>query len=176
MKHSMISRWFAALAVVVAAFPTLAAPDTFKVSDFTFKRPSAWEWVESTSSMRAAQLLVPGAKGKDGVEVIFYYFGPGGGGGTQANVDRWYGQFADRKNEKSESAIVGKTKGTYVKAEGTHPSGMPGRPKTAKTNYALLGAIIEAANGAIFVKATGPVEVAKASEAEFRKMVESALK
>ena len=176
MKRPMISRWAAALAAMLVAFPLFAANETFKVSDLTFNRPSAWEWVESTSTMRAAQLLVPGGKDKDGAEVIFYYFGPGGGGGTQANVERWYGQFTDRKNEKSESTTVGKTKVTYVKADGTYQSGMPGGAKTPKTNYALLGAIIEAANGAIFVKATGPVAVAKSAEAEFRKMVEGPLK
>ena len=171
----MISRWAAALAAMLVALPLFAANETFKVSDLTFNRPSAWEWVESTSTMRAAQLLVPGGAGKDGVEVIFYYFGPGGGGGTQANVERWYGQFNDRKNEKSESSTVGKIKVTYVKAEGTYQSGMPGGAKTPKTNYALLGAIIEAANGAIFVKATGPVAGTKSAESEFRKMVESGL-
>lgn len=164
------------MAVLLVTLPVVAAPDTFKVSNLTFKRPPAWEWIESTSSMRAAQLLVPGGTDKNGVEVIFYYFGPGGGGGTQANVERWYGQFADRKNEKSESTTVGKTKVTYVKAEGTYQSGMPGGAKTPMANYALLGAIIEAPDGSIFVKGTGPTAATKTAEAEFRKMVESALK
>jgi len=175
MKNSSVIGLLAILAAALV-YPASGANETFKVSELTFKRPSSWEWVESTSTMRAAQLLVPGGPGKDGVEVIFYYFGPGGGGGVQANVERWYGQFSDRKNEKSESTTVGKTKVTYVQAEGTYQSGMPGGPKTAKANYALLGAIIEAANGAIFVKATGPVALTKSSEAEFRKMVESGLK
>lgn len=176
MKYPIAGRWLVAVAAMLLALPVVAAPDTFKVSDLTFKRPPTWEWIESTSSMRAAQLLVPGGKDKDGVEVIFFYFGPGGGGGTQANVERWYGQFADRKNEKSESTTVGKTKVTYVKAEGTYQSGMPGGAKTPLANYALLGAIIEAPNGAIFVKGIGPAAATKSAEAEFRKLVESALK
>src|SRR5262245_16723761 len=125
MKHFSIARLLVLLSVALA-LPVLAANETFKVSELTFKRPSGWEWVESSSPMRAAQLLVPGGKDKDGAEVIFYYFGPGGGGRTQTNVERWYGQFADRKNEKNESTTVGKTKVTYVKAEGTYQSGMPG--------------------------------------------------
>ena len=34
------------------------APTTFKVSEFTFQRPAKWEWVETASPMRKAQLKV----------------------------------------------------------------------------------------------------------------------
>src|SRR5437764_10150982 len=40
------------------------APATFKVSEFTFTRPAAWEWVESASRMRKAQLRVVDATTK----------------------------------------------------------------------------------------------------------------
>jgi hypothetical protein len=43
-------------------------------------------------------------------------------------------------------------------------------------DYALRGAIIEAAEGDVFVKMTGPAALVKASEADFKRMVESALK
>jgi hypothetical protein len=63
-----------------------------------------------------------------------------------------------------------------MSAEGTYKSGMPGGPQTPKPNYALLGAIIEASEGSVFVKMTGPKELARSATADFRKMVESALK
>src|ERR1041385_814989 len=66
------------------------APATFKVSEFTFKRPDKWEWVESASPMRKAQLKVGDAK--NAAEVVFFHFGPSNGGGVQANVERWFGQ------------------------------------------------------------------------------------
>lgn len=160
---------------------TLAAdaPATFKVSEFTFKRPANWEWVETTSAMRKAQLKVPGADKKESAEVVFFYFGESSGGGTKANVDRWLGQFQEPKDKiKSRIAevTVEKRKITYVQAEGTYLSGMPGGPKTAQPNSMLVGAILESDNGNVFIKMTGPVALTKVSTDEFKKMVEGALK
>jgi hypothetical protein len=155
------------------------APATFKVSEFTFARPAGWEWVASASPMRKAELKVVDAKTKTEAEVVFYHFGPGNAGGTQANVERWFRQFEEPRekiNAKTEEATVGKHKVTYVSAEGTYKSGMPGGAQTPMPNYALAGAIIEAEQGSVFVKLTGPKELTKSATADFRKMVEGALK
>jgi len=154
-------------------------PGTFKVSEFTFARPAGWEWVASTSPMRKAELKVVDAKTKAEAEVVFYHFGPGNAGGTQANVERWFRQFAEPRekiNAKTEEVTVGKHKVTYVSAEGTYKSGMPGGPQTPMSNYALAGAIIEAEQGSVFVKLTGPKDLTRAATADFKKMVEGALK
>lgn len=170
-----VSFLFAALNGLRAA----DAPATFKVSQFSFARPTHWEWVESASPMRKAELKVVDEKTKAKAEVVFYHFGPGSAGGTQANVDRWLGQFAeprDKINAKTEDVTAGQHKVTYVSAEGTYKSGMPGGPQTPMPNYALLGAIIEASEGSVFVKMTGPKELIKSATADFKKMVEGALK
>ena len=86
--------------VWLASASAADAPATFKVSEFTFKRPGSWGWVESTSAMRKAQLKVTDPKTKENAEVVFFYFGADGGGGTQANVDRWLGQFQDAGKPK----------------------------------------------------------------------------
>jgi hypothetical protein len=154
-------------------------PATFQVSDFTFTRPAGWDWVEVTSPMRKAQLRVKDADGKASADVVFSHFGPGPAGGTQANIERWFRQFGgdrDKINAKTEEVTVGKTKVTYAQAEGTFQSGMPGGPLTPLDDYALLGAIIESDNGAVFVKMTGPKALVKSSTATFKKMVEGALK
>ena len=155
------------------------APPTFKVSEFTFARPADWEWVESTSQMRKAELKVVDPKTNAKAEVVFYHFGAGNAGGTQANSERWFGQFdgpRDKINAKSDEVSVGKHKVTYVSAEGTYKSGMPGGPQTPMPNYALVGAIIEAEQGSVFVKMTGPKELVQSAKPDFKKMVESALK
>jgi len=155
------------------------APATFKVSEFTFTRPANWEWVESASQMRKAELKVVDEKTKAKAEIVFYHFGQGGAGGTQANVDRWLGQFVeprDKINAKVEDTTVGKHKVSYVSAEGTYKSGMPGGPQTPMPDYALMGAIIESAEGSVFVKMTGPKELTRSATADFKKMVEGALK
>lgn len=170
-----------ALLTFALAHSALAAeaPATFQVSEFTFKRPPAWEWIETTSAMRKAQLKVLSADKSEVAEVVFYYFGQGGGGGTQANIDRWLGQFQEPKdkiNAKVEEVTLNKRKLTYVQAEGTYLSGMPGGPKTPQPNSMLLGAILESDSGNVFVKMTGPTALTKASSTEFKQMVESALK
>ena len=152
------------------------APATFKVSEFTFKRPADWGWVETTTAMRKAQLKVTDAKSKESAEVVFFYFGPGGGGGTKANVDRWLGQFQDASEPKSEEVTLGKTRVTYVQTEGTYLSGQPGGAKTPLPNHALLGAIVEGEAGSVFIKLTGPKALAKSVQADFKKLVEGALK
>lgn len=172
-----------ALAVFTLAGVELAmaaeAPATFQVSEFTFKRPPAWEWIESTSSMRKAQLKVLSADKKESADVVFYYFGQGGAGGTQANVDRWLSQFQEPKEQikaKVEEVTVDKRKVTYVQAEGTYLSGMPGGSKTPQPNTMLLGAVLESESGSVFVKMTGPAALTKASITDFKQMVEGALK
>jgi hypothetical protein len=158
---------------------TAESPATFKVSEFTFTRPANWEWMATTSAMRKAQLKVVDPKSKESADVIFFHFGPGNGGGTQANVQRWFGQFQEPRNKinaKSEETTVGKHKVTYVQAEGTYNSGMPGGPATPMTDYSLAGAIIEADGGSVFVRMTGPKDLVKLSLADFKKMIEVALK
>ena len=155
-----------------------AGPETFKVSEFTFKRPGSWEWVEVASQMRKAQLKVTPKDAKEPGEVVFFFFGPQSGG-TKANVDRWFSQFEegrDKINAKTEEKTVGKVKVTYVSAEGTYKSGMPGAPATPKAGFALLGAIIEGSEGSVFVRLTGPASLAKSARGDFEKMIESGLK
>jgi hypothetical protein len=167
--------------VLASAFTTFAAdpPPTFKVSTFTFKRPASWEWVETASQMRKAQLKVNDADKKNSAEVVFFHFGPSNGGGVQANVDRWFGQFQEPREKlgaKSEETKIGKHKVTFVRAEGTYLSGMPGGARTPQPGSALRGAIIESEEGDVFVKMTGPAALVKSSEKDFRDMIESALK
>jgi len=165
-----------------AAFQTLAiAADkaTFEVGHLTFTRPEGWKQVEIQPGMRAAQLEVPGKEGLKPGEVVFFRFPPGVGGGVQANVDRWLSQFEgpkDKLNSKTEKVAVGKSEVTYVEAHGTYLQGLPGGPKTPMPGHALLGAIVESADGNIFIRFTAPKAVADGAKAEFRKLVESPLK
>ena len=166
---------------LVSVLSTFAAeaPATFKVSEFTFQRPEKWERVETTSAMRKAQFKVNAADKKSSAEVVFFHFGPGDAGGVQANVERWFNQFQGPREKigaKSEKTKIGKHNVTFVEAEGTFLSGMPGAAPTPQNGYALRGAIIESDEGSVFVKMTGPAALVKSAEEDFRKMVASALK
>lgn len=164
--------------LVPCSAPAADGPKSFRVGEFGFSSPLEWEWVPTTSSMRKAELRVNDKEKKNKAEVIFFHFGEGDAGGVKANVDRWLGQFQEPRekiNAKVDEAKVKNRKVTYVQAEGTYMSGMPGGPKTAQPNSMLLGAILESPQGSVFVRMTGPAELVKASRDEFRKMVEDAL-
>lgn len=151
-----------------------ADPVEFGVGSFTFSRPDGWGWMVPASPMRKAQLSVPGSSGGDAGEVTFFHFGAGQGGGVQANVDRWFGQFQNASTRQGVETI-GATRVTFVEAEGTFLSGMPGTPPTPRDGYAMRGAILEdSAGGDVFVKMTGPSAVVKAGEAAFRAMITGA--
>jgi len=152
-----------------------ANAEKFSVAGYMFSSPAGWKASPPSSSMRKAQFAAPGNSGQ-AAEVVFFYFGTGGAGGVKANIDRWMGQFKNAENKKVEGKTVGGTKLTYARATGTFMSGRPFGPKTPKEGYALLGAIIEGKQGAIFVKMTGPEAAVKANSDKMKAMVESALK
>jgi len=149
------------------------SPVEFEVGRFLFERPAEWKWEVPASAMRKAQLLVPGANGES-ADITFFHFGPGAGGGLQANVDRWFAQFGNSKTSQRD-VTIGKTRIVYVEAEGTFQSGMPGGPTTPLENHALRGAILEDAEGGdVFVKMTGPTPVALSAWPLFDEMVRAA--
>ncbi len=179
LKHICVLLVSSVLALNIAPAFAAGAPASFKVGEFTFQRAEKWTWVESASAMRKAQLKVSTADGKQVTEVVFFHFGPGNGGGTSANVERWLGQFQegrDKIDAKVQEVAVGGRKLTYVHAHGTYMSGMPGGPKTAQADTILKGAILESDEGSVFVKLTGPSGQVKGLESDFKTLVESALK
>ena len=173
-----------ALYALLALTTTLAfgqAPTTFEVGSFKFTRPAAWEWVEvpeGMKMMRKAVLNVPAKDGSKPGEMVFYHFGAGQGGDTQANVTRWVGQFSEKTSpEKIDQKELGGTKVTLVSVAGTYQSGMPMGPKTPITGYALLGAILEDDSaGPVFVKFTGPEALIKDATSAFNEFIAGAKK
>lgn len=154
-----------------------AKEKAFTVSEYRFSKPDSWLSVKPRSSMRKAQLSVPGQDGAEAGEVVFFHFGPGNAGGTKANIDRWLRQFQEpvaQLNTRTETAKVGNTAVSFVHAEGTFMSGPPVGRKVPKAGYGLLAAIIEAKQGYVFIKFTGPKAVVTGAESDFKTMVLSA--
>lgn len=135
--------------------------------------------------MRAATYTVPPAAGdSEAGEVAVFYFGPGQGGGVEANIQRWVGQFqtADGKpaagKEKIAKRSVNGIPVTTIDLNGTYTAagGPMATTKSNKTNYRLLGAIAEGAQGAVFFKLTAPAKTAAANQATFDTMILSLTK
>jgi hypothetical protein len=171
-------RHFLAALLLLSLPASLRAEDpaSFEVGSLKFQRPAAWQWVQVNSPMRKAQLKVPGAKDQN-AEVVFFHFGPGQGGGIDANAQRWMSQFQSKEGAgKVERKEIAGRPVAFVTTEGTYRSGMPGGPSTLLEDHALLGAIIEdPAGGDVFVKMTGPKELVQAQREAFLAFVSAAL-
>src|SRR5262249_62116549 len=98
------------------------------------------------------------------------------GGGVQANIDRWAGQFekTDSPPIQKQGAINGLLV-TTVDVSGTFKGGgaVMGQSSGPKASYRLLGAIAEAPDGEVFFKLTGPAKTVAAAQNEFQAMLKS---
>jgi len=140
--------------------------------------PDEWTAVPPASSMRIAQASIPGPGGP--AEMVLFYFGPGGGGGVEANVQRWIGQLeveGDPEGGVFESGDpgVGGVRVTWVDVAGTLlPSGMGMGPTEPQPGSRLLAAVVEGPGGPWFFKTTGPDETVAAARADFLAMLRAA--
>jgi len=168
----MKRRLFTALALLSLAAPLRAEDGKVEVAGLNFKYAAPWTLSDTPAMMRAATLLVKVEGAEKPVEAAFYHFG-GGGGGVEANVQRWIGQFTGTPETKREEVDAGGQKITLVNITGTYNDGPPMGAKTPKENYTMIGAIVPTADSNVFIKLTGPKDaVAKLAES-FKKICTS---
>lgn len=141
----------------------------------------AWQtpkrWVEvMASGMRLATYVVPAptAGGEEG-RCAVYYFGPGQGGGTEANIERWIGEFEQPGAPQRRTYEVRGLKVAQVEVAGTylaHAGAAEGAP-AGSSGWTLLAAIVEGPNGAVFFKLAGPTATIAPAAIEFDGMLAS---
>ena len=120
-----------------------------------FDLPSSWQSQPPSSNMRLAQAVIPGSGGSG--EFAVFYFGPGGGGPADANIERWVGQMETQEKPKPETFETNGYKVTWVDVHGTlKASSMGMGPSTTQPDSRLFGAVVEGPGGPWFFKATGP--------------------
>jgi hypothetical protein len=127
------------------------------------------------SAMRVATYAVPAAKGAEPGECAVFFFGTGQGGGVDDNVARWAKQFEGASAPKRTTATVAGMRVTRAEVAGAYlaPGGPMMQSTGKKTGYRLLGAIVEAPEGNVFFKLTGPAATVGAAQAEFDALVAS---
>lgn len=104
------------------------------------------------------------------------------GGGVEANLDRWKGQFSGSAKKVGETEVTetGKLTVHTIKINGSYMETMGGGPfsggkKVKREDYAMLGAILVEPEGAqYYVKMIGPASVIEANEKAFKEMVNTA--
>ena len=142
--------------------------------------PARWE-AQPPRMMRMATYLIPkDAEDDEPGECAVFYFGRGQGGSVDLNLQRWREQFetdtggqpslAERKSTINDLAVTTVSlAGTYLASMG--PMFQSGTVK--KPGYRMLGAIIEAPEGNVFVKLTGPEKTVLSAESEFQAFLNS---
>jgi hypothetical protein len=129
--------------------------------------PAGWKREPPANAMRVAQYTLAAAAGDaEPAECIVTTFGPGQGGSTEQNLDRWIRQFAadDKTTLEKGSRTVSDLKVSTLEMSGTF-RGMGdggGKPGTR-----MLAAVVEAPSGLWFFKLTGPDATVKAAKPGF---------
>jgi hypothetical protein len=156
-----------------------AQPAAAPAGELVFAAQPGWVSEPVTSSMRKAQFRVPGAGGADATLVV-YWFGAQGGGGKEANIERWVGQFEQPDGSDSHAVLKSATRtvhgmevtdidlaGTYV-AETSPGSGV----RVREEGWRLLASIIVAPEGAYYAKLVGPAATVAAEAAKYKAFVD----
>jgi hypothetical protein len=159
--------------LLIVTFAWMASAET--AGGLKWTAPPAWK-AQAQRPMRAATYTVPRAAGdaEDG-ECAVFYFGPGQGGGVDANIKRWTGQFDADKPAKTSKATVNGLPVTRIDLTGAYkasagPMMQAGAPKPG---YRLLGAIVEGPEGAVFFKFTGPQKTVAAQQQAFETLLKT---
>ena len=163
-----------AMACSVAAYAVAADEKKevreVKVEDITLSVPADWKEQPPANRLRLAQFVVPPTEGDtDPTEMAVSR----AGGGVDANIERWTGQFAADGREVK--VVQGESKqGGYhfVDIRGTYNMsiGPPIRQQTkAVPNARMLGVILEVADkGTYFLKLAGPEKTVSPQEEALR--------
>ena len=145
----------------------------------TLAVPKSWTEKTPTSSMRAATWTISGKAGD--AELAVFYFGSGGAGGAQANLDRWLGQFEQPDGSKSadkakiEKKQIAGMPVTTVELTGRYVATMmPGASeKHDNPDFMMLAAIVETSAGPYYYKLVGPKDTVGGARKDFRGFIES---
>jgi len=149
------------------------------VAGLTWTIPDTWT-AEAQRPMRVATYSTPVAEGDaDRGEVAVFYFGPSEGGTVEANVERWFRQFDQEDGRPTselaerESLEIGGMPVTIVRATGAYNAAAgPMAPRAdVRPGYALIGAIAEGPEGAVFFKFTGPEQTVATESEAFEVMI-----
>jgi hypothetical protein len=142
------------------------------------------EWMPGPERpMRIATYWV--GSGSNRADCAVFFFGPGQGGTVEENINRWIGQFTqtDGGDSRDRAAInketVAEFQVTTIDLSGTYTASMGGpmsSQKEDRSDYRMLGAIVEAPQGPVFFKLTGPTHVVTAALDEFNQLVQSVKK
>jgi hypothetical protein len=181
MKSTQLLAVCATLLYCCAAITAAAQdnPATMSLGDgkFRLKAPDGWVRKQPQTRIVEHEFAIPAAEGDaaDGRLTVM-----GAGGGVQANIDRWYGQFTQPDGGNTQERA--KVKQMKVAGQNVHlvdisgtfrDSRGPMSPVVERPKYRMLAAVIESKSaGDYFIKFYGPEKTVADNEKAFVRMIE----
>ena len=180
MKGAMMLRhlWAGAVTLAVAAGARAADGTPIEIDGLKSTAPASWkkdEPTEQQKQFRKFQFKIAKEAGDaEDAEVIVFFFGQGGGGGKDANLNRWKGMFKAPAGEKAklDEFKSGEVPVTEVDISGTYlfKVGGPFNPNAKteeKPDYRMVGVIFESKNGPYFMRLVGPAKSVEKNKKDF---------
>lgn len=148
------------------------------VAGVTFAPPSSWKDLGASGMRQANYTFGPIEGESDSATLAVFHFGQGKGGDVQSNIERWIGQMTLPGGSDPHSA-AGQTQFSvegmlvhWVQISGIYASGgMMGSPVVPKSDYVMAAAVLEAPQGNLFFKLTGPQRTATKMIEGFKAMM-----
>ncbi len=147
----------------------------------TFVPPTTWTDLGPSQMRKADYIYGPVGEETDSASVAVFYFGQSSGGAVTANIDRWVGQMSLEDGGDPDSRAVRKDftidgmPAHLVELSGTYGASMGGAmmggKSTPKENYFMSAVVLEAPEGNVFFKLTGPETTAREMNSMFKSML-----
>ena len=101
---------------------------------------------------------------EEAAEAVIFYFGEGQGGGVEANLERWFGQFEQPDGSSTRERATVETRElpdlalTVADVSGTYVASVrPGaRERQNRPGYRMIAAIAEGEGGPWYIRVLGP--------------------
>ncbi len=182
------TRWMVVLALggLVAAWPgrPRAAGDdasgpVVRLGTLQSRAPASWKEEEvANRRMRLYQFRIPHAEGDPrDAELTLFFFGPGGGGSAQANVQRWKGMVIPPEGKTIDDVAhvdrfkVGDANVTYLDVQGTYRFKErpfdPNAREEPRPDYRMLAVVFGSKGGPYFIRLVGPAKTVERHKKEF---------
>jgi hypothetical protein len=175
MTHSIRLSAAAAIALTLGGALLLAE----SAAGVAWTAPAGWTRQAPRPMREATYVLAPEFGEKSGGECGVYFFGAGQGGSVDDNLARWKGQFtvtgAGPAPAKVAKRSVHGLAMTTIDVSGDYSGlGGPLSDGGGKVGgYRLLGAIVTAPGGNIFIKCTGPLKTMSVNQPKFEQLLSS---
>lgn len=166
-----------ALLWAAVAAPGADVPATFKVGEYTFTRPAGWAWIKSTHGMSKAHLKLTNISNGKSADVHFSYDTLGIDYVRRLMTDPLVAAIATNNSHRPIPTVVTNAAGhklTFMDPGSAAERGKPSDVALLQPATKVVYAFMESKESRVVAMFSGSKELVDVSEAQFRKMIETA--